>query len=174
MTDAGDSSIRNTASSGASSACATRILIGVTWLTTTTVRPACAAQHPVERGEHPLLDGPERLAARRAPVQRAQPRLEVGLVALGHLGEGQPVPGAELHLGEARLLLDRAARAPRPRISADSRVRRTGEATTASIRSASGASQSAVARICAAALVAEPGVVAAEAAGEPLGRRCAR
>ena len=40
VTDAGDSSIRKTDSSGASRACATSVLIGVTWLTIATVLPA--------------------------------------------------------------------------------------------------------------------------------------
>jgi len=40
LTDAVDSSIRNSEVRGASTACATRVLIGVTWLTTATVPPA--------------------------------------------------------------------------------------------------------------------------------------
>ena len=44
VTEAGLSSIRNTEVSGASTACATSVLIGVTWLTTTTVRPAWSSR----------------------------------------------------------------------------------------------------------------------------------
>ena len=64
---------------------------------------------PVERGEHARLDGPERLAALGGVVEVGQPGLQTLLVGLADLGEGQPVPDAELHLGEAGLLLDRSA-----------------------------------------------------------------
>ena len=62
--------------------------------------------HPVQRRQHPRLDGLEGLTALGRPVQLAHPALEPGLVALGDLGERQPVPDPELHLGEPGLLLD--------------------------------------------------------------------
>ena len=87
---------------------------------------------------------------------------------LGDLGEGQPVPGAELHLGEARLDLDR----PCPSTlgedlgglpgaayrRGDDRVDPLGQR-----RQPLGDRADLVA-----ALVAEPGVGAGQAAGEAL------
>ncbi len=64
-------------------------------------------EHPVEGAEDPLLDRAERLAVTaRHPVEGADPAVEVGLVRRRDLRERQPVPGAELHLGEAWLFLD--------------------------------------------------------------------
>ena len=108
VTEPGLSSIRNTDARGASTAWATRVLIGVTWLTTTTVLPACASRTTLQPGQHALLHGAEGLPCpTRGDVEGAKPGVEVGLVLLGDLDERQPVPGPELHLGEARLLLER-------------------------------------------------------------------
>ncbi len=62
--------------------------------------------HPVAALEHPLLHGPERLTAVRRGLEVAEPGAELVGPLLVHLGEAHPVPGAELHLGDARLLLD--------------------------------------------------------------------
>ena len=127
----------------------------------------------VAGGQHAFLHDPERLSARRGGVERAEPRRELLAVPLADLGEGQPVPVAELHLGEAGLLGDRHAehlgeqvgrltRATHRR--GHDRVDRVGQ------RGEPGAGRDDLL----AALLAERRVVAAETAGEPLGRRVHR
>jgi hypothetical protein len=78
--------------SGAPSACATSVLIGVTWLTSATVLPACRLDPGPGPREHPLLDRAERLAAARRVVQVAEPRLHLLGVLLGDLDEGHARP----------------------------------------------------------------------------------
>ena len=147
---------------------ATRVLIGVTWLTTTTVLPACASQHPVEPGQHPLLD---RRGTTRRPLAATSSEPEPGVepawsrsATSAKVSPSQAPNSISAKPGSTSTGWPSTS----ARISADSRVRRTGEATTASIRSASGASQSAVARIWARPSSLSPGLALGEPAGEPL------
>ena len=139
----------------------------MTWLTTTTVLPGVRRQHPVATVEHPLLHRAERLAAVRRGLEVTQPGRELVGVLLVHLGEAHPVPGAELHLGDAGLLLDleveelgqdlgRLAGTPHRR--ADQRVERAGQRGQPLARGPG----------LRAALVVERRVAAGQAAGEAL------
>ena len=124
-------------------------------------------QQPAQPVEHPLLDDLERLAAGRAHVDRAQPRLQLARELLADLGEGHPVPGAELHLGEARLHLDTVAEGLgqdlRRLQGATHRRGDHGADPLGHRRQPVGDGPDLVP-----ALVAEPGVGAGEAAGEAL------
>ena len=107
MTDAGRSSMRNWVVSGAWSASATTTLIGVTWLATTTVRPAwrvsSRSRAASTRSCTITSDSPPPGRSSSDPIHLSS----AGRSRRRHLVEGQSVPGAELHLGEARLLLER-------------------------------------------------------------------
>ena len=147
VTDAGRSSIRNCDASGACSASATTTLIGVTWLATTTVLPARASRRRSSAAEHALLDHHQRLAAARPLVDRAEPLLQARVARWRPPPRRSARPRCRTPSRRSRGPPRACAPSRSARISPDSRARRTGEATTASTRSASGASQSAVARI---------------------------
>ena len=108
--------MRNSDSGGAPSASRTRVLIGVTCVTSRTVRPAYRAMSRSRAAATRSRDLGEALAAaggRR--VGGRQPGVEVGGVALPHLGEGQPLPGAEVRLAQALLDADLQAEPGRRR-----------------------------------------------------------
>ena len=73
--------IRNSAAGGASSANRTSVLIGVTWVTTTTVCSGCCGNQRLPRPPHPAGHRGERLAAGRRDVRRSSPGGELLRVA---------------------------------------------------------------------------------------------
>ena len=96
--------------------------------------PGVRRQQPLEAARAPAP--PRRGTTRRRRARRSSEPSHASSSSgcrSRDLGEGQPVPGAELHLGEPVLGRPAAGPSRSARISADSRVRRTGEVTTTSI-----------------------------------------
>ena len=155
-------------SSGASTAWATSILIGVTWLTTTTVLPAYASSSRVEPGQHPLLDLAERLAAAAGRRRASRARRRARRVAARAPRRRSARPRCRTPSRRSRLLdqvaLERARRGSRPtRGSGVPARRRPRRRASADRRQPLGD----LAHL-GAALVGEAGVAAGQPAGEPL------
>src|SRR3954447_6832591 len=158
LTEAVESSIRNSAVSGAPTAWATRVLIGVTWLTTITVRPAYRSTRrdsPAStRSWTSRNDSPPPAARSRSPSHRSsssgcRSRTWPKLSPSHAPNSISANPGSSTRSSPRRSA----------RISAASRVRRTGDATTASTASPSGASQSATSRTWARPSSLRPGLL---------------
>ena len=86
------------AAGGASSASVSSVLIGVTWLTTSTVSPGVPGHQPLPRRLHPDGDRGEALTAGRRGRRVGQPGRDLAGPAPLRLGEGQALPLAEVGL----------------------------------------------------------------------------